>query len=83
MEKRVTLNMVVQRMGDMHTSFEKKMGDLHASLEKRMDRMEINLTSQIDALDERLDRIEITMAEQNHERRIQRLEKHAGFANAA
>lgn len=67
----------------LHAETMKALTQLKSSLEGRIDRLETNLTRQIDAWDERLDVIEIPMAEQKHEKRIRRLEEHAGLVKAA
>ena len=72
----ITLHIIAQHIQELRTF-----------LDKRIDRLEVrqtnqinSLTQQIDALDERLDIIEIAIVEQNHEGRIRRLEKHTGLA---
>lgn len=88
----ITLRDIVQHIQglryDMTTRMDRLEGRMNR-LEGRMDGLEermhtvtlrLNvLSAQVENIGDAVDRIEITMVEQKHEERIQKLEAHAGF----
>jgi DNA-binding FrmR family transcriptional regulator len=83
MAKRITLRTIVEHIQGMRNSLEGRMNRLEGKMEgmeRRMVSMDRKLSGQIDAVDKRLDTIEISIVEQNHEKRIRRIERHLKFA---
>jgi hypothetical protein len=87
MTTRITLRTVLEHIQELKislegkaTSLERKLDGKMTSLERKVDHMHKNLGSQINAIDGRLDMIEIGIVDQKHEVRIQRLEKRTGIA---
>jgi predicted nuclease with TOPRIM domain len=52
-------------------------------MELRMNRMDAKFSLQLDAIDKRLDTIEISIVDQKHEQRITALEQHTGLVKTA
>lgn len=67
------------RMDAMEKRLDTKIDGLEQRLDAKIDNLETRLTRQIDALDGRLDIIENGVMGNDHEKRIRRLEAHAGF----
>ena len=75
----ITLQIVLEHMQNMQRVLMSEIGAVRTDLqrlERRVDRMETNLTNQIDAIDKRLDAIEI----ENLPKRVRVLEAAAGIA---
>ena len=60
-ESGITLGMIMSHMQAMEVWLTWRIDSVGRSLTARMDRLEGNLTGQIDAIDKRLDAIEIEM----------------------
>jgi hypothetical protein len=74
----ITLRTIVEHIQGLRDSLEGRMDRLEGrigKLESRVDIMDLRLSSQIDALDRRLDTIKIAIVEQRHEPRIRALEQ--------
>jgi DNA-binding transcriptional MerR regulator len=67
------------QMTSMKSELNNRIDQLDKKLSTRIDDVQFILTNQINALDDRLNSIEIAIVEQKHEERIQRLEKVTGL----
>ena len=72
---------VMRKFDDVDTRFD-KMDSRIDKLDIRLSRKIDHVQNQVEAIDQRLDTIEIAMVEQQHEKRIRRLEKHTGLVSA-
>ncbi len=86
----ITLQTVLDHMQAHRNDLSVQMSSLKLELNKRIDNLDEKLSNridnvsfQIDAIDKRLDRIEIDTVEQKHEPRIRRLEEHTGLVQTA
>lgn len=85
MEQRITLKTIFEHLQAFRYETHQKFDELHkkmVGLEHHVKWVHGSLGGQIDAIDKRLDLLEITIKEQNHEYRIHRLETHAGLVKA-
>lgn len=88
-EQGITLSIILEHLRAFETrmlgklqAVDGRMGLLESRIDKlgnRMDRMECNLTAQIDAIDKRLDEVEIEYLP----KRVSRIERHLKLAPIA
>jgi hypothetical protein len=82
MADEITLKIVLDHVQGMHASLAKRMDSMEGQMHGMKADMNL-LKTGVRNIDERLDRIDITMVEQNHEGRIRKLEHRAELAKAA
>ena len=93
MESKITLEKVMEHVQNLIQSMEIRMNgridslqhslnmiqDDTVSIKLKIEKTRMQLSRENDAIDNRLDEIEVPIVEQKHEERIQRLEHFAGF----
>ena len=78
----ITLGIILEHIQGLRSDLTQRMDQIKVEinhLNAKVDRYHGNVSNQIRNIDKRLDEVEITILDQKHERRITRLEAHAGL----